>query len=147
MALTARQIEALIELGASACLSGAVAFAVFAGLEPLLAQPLLIAGSAVAGAIAFWLSRRALASVARGAIGPAATADELLLVDVVPVDVVAEPAPGGQVVRLFDPAAMPAAFLSTARNRHVAMSPSPAASPDASQALHDALAQLRRSLR
>lgn len=63
-------------------------------------------------------------------------------------DVLAEPAADSRVVRLFDPAAMPTpGQLHDRIDRHLSGSGLPAASPDASQALHQALADLRRSLR
>lgn len=68
-------------------------------------------------------------------------ADELVL-----DDILAKMGPGARVVRLFDPAAMPTpAQLKSRIDRHLHgdKAPSP---PDASQALHQALAELRRSL-
>jgi hypothetical protein len=83
-------------------------------------------------------------------------ADELLLSDadrlregnaeLVLDDVLAELDNHSRVVRLFDRAAMPTpGELSDRIDRHLEREP--AAAPDASQALHDALAELRRSLR
>jgi hypothetical protein len=58
-------------------------------------------------------------------------------------DILAELGSDSRVVRLFDPAAMPSpAELSARIDRH--LDPAPA---DASEALHEALAELRRSLR
>jgi len=69
--------------------------------------------------------------------------DELLL-----DDILAEIGPNSRVVRLFDPATMPTPGQLNARIvRHLNDGASPAAPPDASQALYDALAELRRSLR
>lgn len=63
-------------------------------------------------------------------------------------DILAELGPGSRVVRLFDPAAMPTPGQLNARiEQHLHAASSPAAPQDASQALHDALAELRRSLR
>ena len=71
------------------------------------------------------------------------TEDELLL-----EDVLAGPEPDSRVVRLFDPAEMlTPGQLHDRIDRHLSGSGPPAASPDASQALHQALADLRRSLR
>jgi hypothetical protein len=70
--------------------------------------------------------------------------DELML-----DDILAELGPDSRVVRLFDPAAMPTpGQLNDRIARHIREGSSPVpAPPDASQALHDALAELRRSLR
>lgn len=69
--------------------------------------------------------------------------DELLL-----DDILAEINPDSRVVRLFDPSTMPTPGQLNARIvRHLNDGASPAAPPDASQALYDALADLRRSLR
>jgi hypothetical protein len=72
-----------------------------------------------------------------------APAPGLLVLD----DVLAELGPESRVVRLFDPAAMPSPRQLNARiEQHLRDGVSEAAPPDASQALHDALAELRRSL-
>jgi hypothetical protein len=70
--------------------------------------------------------------------------DELML-----DDILAELGPDSRVVRLFDPNAIPTpGQLNDRIARHIREGSSPApAPPDASQALHDALAELRRSLR
>lgn len=85
--------------------------------------------------------------------------DELLLTDEVraarPVanplmldDILAELGPDSRVVRLFDPKAMPTpAELKTRIDHHLGRGPPPVPLSDASQALSDALAELRRSLR
>lgn len=63
-------------------------------------------------------------------------------------DVIAQLAPDSRVVRLFDPVAMPTAGeLNQRIERHLVRGAAPAAPADASQALHEALAELRRSLR
>jgi len=63
-------------------------------------------------------------------------------------DVLAELAPDSRVVRLFDAAAMPTPGELRARiDRHLNTGRVPAAPPDASEALHEALAELRRSIR
>ena len=100
--------------------------------------------------------------------GPAVKPDELLLTDIVEPDellltdfdrlrpdelmlddILAELGPDSRVVRLFDPNAIPTpGQLNDRIARHIREGSSPApAPPDASQALHDALAELRRSLR
>lgn len=72
---------------------------------------------------------------------PAAPAGELVL-----DDILAELGPDSRVVRLFDRAAMPSpAQLSARIERHLEAGAAPP--PDASHALHEALNELRRSLR
>ena len=72
-----------------------------------------------------------------------APAGELLL-----DDILAELGPGSPVVRLFDPSEMPTAGQLDERiQQHLGEGRSPTAPPDASQALHEALAELKRSLR
>lgn len=82
--------------------------------------------------------------------------DELLLTDAQRVpeeplaldDILAELGPESRVVRLFDPKSMPTAGqLKTRIDDHLGEGRRPAAPSDASQALSEALAQLRRSLR
>ena len=69
--------------------------------------------------------------------------DELLLDDILD-----QLEPDSRVVRLFDPAAMPTAGeLKSRIDRHLDGESSAAQSSDAAQALHDALAELRRSIR
>jgi hypothetical protein len=71
------------------------------------------------------------------------SADELVL-----DDILAELGPNSRVVRLFDPSAMPTPGQLNARiEQHLHGTPSPAAHTDASQALYEALSELRRSLR
>ena len=73
-----------------------------------------------------------------------ASAEEPLLLD----DILSELAPDSRVVRLFDPATMPTpGQLNASIERHLGKDGSEAAPRDASQALRDALAELRRSLR
>jgi hypothetical protein len=68
--------------------------------------------------------------------------DELVL-----EDILAELGPESRVVRLFDPSAMPTPGQVNARiKRHLGQETAPNSPPDASQALYDALAELRRSL-
>lgn len=70
--------------------------------------------------------------------------DEELVLD----DILAEIGPDARVVRLFDPAAMLSPDqLKDRIDRHLDGVSPPTAPPDASQALFDALAQLRSSLR
>jgi hypothetical protein len=62
-------------------------------------------------------------------------------------DILARIGPDSRVVRLFDPAAMPTpGQLKTRIDRHLGEDAPPTGPEDASQALFEALAQLRRSL-
>lgn len=73
-----------------------------------------------------------------------AMVDEALVLE----DVLAEVPSGSRVVQLFDPAAMPTAGQLQARvNRGLVGGGNHSPSPDASEALFAALADLRRSLR
>lgn len=75
---------------------------------------------------------------------PYQPAEEPLVLD----DILGEIEADSRVVRLFDPAAMPTpAQLNDRIQRHLVRGAPPAPPHDASQALHDALAELRRSLR
>lgn len=167
--MAARQIERLAEGGASACLGGAVAFALFAGITPVVAQSVAAAPAAVAAILAYWLSRRLLAGITppAGKVADAAPLAELLLEDVVAcapdvpmpnVPVPDAPVPDAPVpdtpvpdtpvvVRLFDPATMPTSRQPLASGGRLADKLSSAAPPDASQELRAALDQLRRSIR
>lgn len=63
-------------------------------------------------------------------------------------DVLARLDDESRVVRLFDASAMPTPDqLRTRIERHLGSANPPSASPDASQELHEALAELRRTLR
>jgi len=74
---------------------------------------------------------------------PVAEPSEELVLD----DVLARLGPDSRVVRLFDPEKMPTAGEIRANIDHHLRAAQPASSPpDATQALSDALAQLRRSL-
>lgn len=69
--------------------------------------------------------------------------DELVL-----DDILAEIGPGARVVRLFDPAGMPTpGQLKSRIDKHLNGSSRSSPAPDDSRALHEALAELRRSLR
>ena len=72
------------------------------------------------------------------------TGSEPLILD----DILAELGPDSRVVRLFDRKAMPTAGQLKRRiDTHLEGGAAPVPAPDASQALSDALAELRRSLR
>lgn len=170
----ARRIEKNIQRAASAAFAVAVGYAAYAWLEGFVVQPELGAETGGAGAIAYLIASRALNSVRpRGtempvtifdlrAIDPVAPTELLLGVEdryepapeagEVPLeldDILAEVGPDSRIVRLFDPAAMPTAGeLKSRIDRHLdGQSTNDSQSADAAQALHEALAQLRRSVR
>lgn len=153
------QVERGVDAGAAMLFAAAVGYAV----SKLSIQP---AFAAVGAAIAFVAGFRALRAVQpEAALFELAQFDgrdlelvqveELLLTDADRIDppellldtALAHFGPDSRVVRLFDPAAMPTPGELKARiDRHLDGS-SQAAPADASQALYDALAELRRSLR
>lgn len=165
------RIENQVEWAASLSLAGAVAFAVFSVTAPLLGMPGALAGAAVVGALACLLSVSVLRLLAPRPRYPVpvfdlrkidpAPMDELLLTDDLRVkdeppagdalvldDILAKLGSDARVVRLFDPSAMPTPGQLRARiDRHLDDNAPPTASPDASQALFDALSELRGSLR
>ena len=170
---TVIRIERNVDRVASAALAIAVGYAAYSLLMPLAPPTVAWAETGGAAAFSYLLSRRLLHAIGPRAAKVAVPvfdvreidamrADEpaeLLLTDVVqsaprpaddPLvldDILAELGPDSRVVRLFDPAAMPTAGQLKARiDRHLATGTSAASPPDASDALHEALAELRRSL-
>ena len=161
-ALPAERLEQGVDLAAAAIFAAAAAYAAFLiGRSP----PIAAATAAVGLLAGTWTLRAvkpgrpgfALAQFEPSGL-PSAATDEWLLTDAdrisPPVtsesdellldDVLARLEDFSRVVRLFDPAAMPSAGeLKTRVDRHLANR----APPDASQALHDALADLRQTLR
>ena len=124
----AQRIEATVDAGAAALLGGAALFAAFhLGLPMLLA----VGWGLLAGVLCFWLLRSVDVGDARYpdpqfAVAAFQPEPPVLLLD----DMLADVGEDSRVVRLFEPSAAPRA-----------------APPDASQALYEALAKLRRSLR
>jgi hypothetical protein len=161
---TVKRIESSLCAGAAAVFAAAVGFALYRWLEPGMVQSQLVTFTGVGSVAAFVPCWQALEQVDRREpdfrmplidLGVAVStrpaelvltdddrlADELLLEDALP-----QVAPDSRVVQLFDPAAMPTAGQLKERiDRHLerASSDSPA---DASQALYDALAELRIEL-
>jgi hypothetical protein len=160
----AQRVEAIGDWVAAALLAGAVGFAVFKLFSPT--------GGVAASLATFLLGKMILgrvgceeSSFCVRAFEPArfdalaGELDELLLTDadraesgggdaLMLDDVLAELEPDSRVVRLFDPSAMPRPGGFEVRiDQHLGAGPSQSPSPDASQALYDALAELRRSLR
>jgi hypothetical protein len=166
-----QRIEQAVDRAAATVFGAACAFAAYRWLALDVAQPLLGAETGAAAALAYVCAGRALGAVNASPAthpvpvfdlrdyesfgepelllderceAPAELADEPLVLD----DVLAQPEPDSRVVRLFDPAAMPTpAELKSRIDRHLVSDASAAQSADATQALHDALAELRRSIR
>jgi hypothetical protein len=165
------RIERDAERIAALLFAAAAAFGVHVGLAPMVGPPALAGFTAAAAALAFLLCSLVLHAWARHQsfallpfelqeFGPFQAAEELLLTDadrLVPHgaaapepllldDILAELGPDSRVVRLFDRKAMPTPGELSARiDDHLGQPP--AAAPDASEALSNALAELRRSLR
>ena len=169
-AASAIRVEKTVDRVASALFASAVGYAAYAYLTEQVGNPVLALESGTVCAVALLLSYRLLSAVqpsARQRPVPifdvreieAMPADEepLDLVDIVqtPVeepldldDILVELGSDARVVRLFDPAAMPTPGELKGRiDDHLDEMPDAARSADAAQALHDALAELRRSLR
>jgi hypothetical protein len=165
------RIEKNVDRAASALFALACGYAANLWFAADLEQPVLGAAATAAAAFAYLMSIRALNAVQprserlpvpifdvrevepmapsellltdRIDEPPAASAEPLLL-----DDILAQIEPGSRVVRLFDPAAMPRAGAVRARvDLHLEGEISKEQSIEAAQALHDALAELRRSLR
>jgi len=172
----ARRIEKNIQRASSAALGIAVGYAAFAWLEGFVAQPQLGAETGGAAAFAYLVCSRVLNAVRpRGSHSAVAVFDlreieplqpeELLLSEsdryqpaartaadgpALALDAIAsEIASDSRVVRLFDPAAMPTTTELRSRiDRHLeGQTTSDTQSAEAAQALHEALAQLRRNVR
>ena len=161
------RIETAVDTLAATLFAAAVGFAVGNFLRGSVGHPQLEAIAAAALAAGYLLCIRALRLIAPSAarhplpeFAPAAletvALDELLLTEAdrlhPPIeepleltDILAEIRPGSRVVRLFDPSAMPTpGQLRDRIDRH--LDEGTAAPADASQALFEALAELRRSL-
>jgi len=166
---SATRVETNIDRAASGLFALAAAYSAWTLLAGAAVPAERAAGAAAMGMVAFLAAVRLLRAVQPQArrlpvpifdvremepIEP----DELLLTQpyappafeqpLVLDDVLAELNPDSRVVRLFDPATMPTAGeLDRRIQRHMERGGPPAPPPDASQALHDALAELRKSLR
>jgi hypothetical protein len=161
----AQRIERIVDAGAAAVLAAAAGYCALR-LSWQLGSAAAFAGLCLVGS--FVLLRSVGPTSGRFRISDFAIADvpappeELLLTDADRVpeeaptrpdellldDVLARLGPDSRVVRLFDRAAMPTPGELRARiDRHLDGGRESAPAPDASQALHEALAELRRSLR
>ena len=160
------KVEAAVNRVASALFAAACAFAAYRCLAVEAATPLLAAETAAAAALGYALSLIMLGTVqaerrrppfsvfdvrhidiaepaATSESSPEPTGSEPLLLD----DILSEMGPDSRVVRLFDPAAMPTpGELKLRIDRHLCADAS-SRPEDAVEALHEALAELRRSLR
>ena len=168
------RIEAGVDRAAAALFAGAAGYAAYVGFPPQPHWPVIGAEAGAVALLAFLVCFRTLNAVRPEArrlpvpifdvreiepiepieppelllserYEPAnAGAEEPLVLD----DVLAELGPDSRVVRLFDPAAMPTpGQLKNRIEHHLQRGAPPAPPQDASQALHEALAELRRSLR
>lgn len=164
----------MVEHAACTLFAGAVTYAAYRGLGALVGEPQLGVCAAVSGIAAYFLAdlglfKRStkLQQFPMCAFEPAglelSEPDELLLTEsdmlepqrkpgdpelLILDDIIAEPGPDSRVVRLFDRSAMPTpARLKSRIDSHLEQGRSPSLLPDASQALSQALAELRRSLR
>ena len=168
------RIQTMIEHAACVLLAAAVAFAAYRGLSRTLPELQLGLCAAFFGMAAYVLGSRGLfrRSIKRQQFSmpffepgglelsepdelvlgeadmlhapPQSCDSQLLILD----DIVAELGPNSRVVRLFDRGAMPTpGSLKSRVDEHLRQGRSPAPVPDASQALSEALAELRRSLR
>jgi len=159
----AQRIEGAVSLVAAVILAAAVAFAVGRFTDSLVT----IGGAAAASLSIALLAQRSITAEERElSLAPFAAGEiefeeveELILTDadqlieerkaadeLVLDDVLGKLGEDSRVVRLFDPAAMPTPGQLKARiDRHLGQTQ--AAAPDASAALHDALAELRLSLK
>lgn len=170
-AADAQRVEAGIGYAAAASFAAAAGFAVFHAVDRITDLPGMLAAGGVAAAVAYpaaQLLLKLLAGRPRPFPQPIfdilkiepVEMDELLLTESDRVqpdgqpapleldDVLAGIAPDSRVVQLFDPSAMPTPGQLKARiDRHLDGGTSHSPSPDASEALFAALADLRHSLR
>jgi hypothetical protein len=161
------RIETVVDTLAAAAFAAAMGYAVGCLLYDTVGHSQLEVAAATALVASYLLCIRALRKVAatapRLSLPEFAVAalesvalDELVLTDadrlypegdepLVLDDILAEIRPDSRVVRLFDPSAMPTPGQLKGRiDRH--LDEGSAAPPDASEALFEALAELRRSL-
>ena len=167
--MEARHIERLesgVDFAAAAILAAAAAYAMLRfGWSPVVAAivggAMLLASSRILASISPGSPTFALAPFDTSPLPEVAGLDELVLTDADRVDagdqsehvdelvlddVLAKLEDLSRVVRLFDASAMPSpGELKSRIDRHLDEASNPP--PDASQALHDALSELRRNLR
>jgi len=153
------RIEKTVDRSASALFAAAVGYAAYVYLARQVGNPVLAAETGVVSAVALLLSYRLLSGVAPQVRRKTVQIFDVREIEPMPegppaeepldlVDVLTELETDARVVRLFDPAAMPTpGELKTRIDDHLDGAPDAEQSSDAARALHDALAELRRSLR
>jgi hypothetical protein len=159
---TTERIEAAIDGTAAMLFAGAAAFAAMRAAE---SPPATLAAAGVAFVTVFLMLRTIRPSEQEFAVTEfdlqavaVGEADELILCELHRVaarvtdelvldDVLADPEPDSRVVKLFDPSAMPIDLPDAGGDPRFAGASAVPTPPDASQALHEALAKLRHSLR
>lgn len=162
---TVKRIESGVCAAAAAIFAAAAGFALYRWLEPGVAQPQLgtfVGMGVVAAFLPCWhvlelVDRREsdfrLPLIDLGAVAPSRPAELVLtdadrVEDILLLDDVLVVAPDSRVVRMFDPAAIPTAGELKARiDRHLDRGIHRRPASDASQALYDALADLKSELR
>jgi hypothetical protein len=158
-AASAIRIEKTVDGAASALFAAAVGYAAYIYLMAHVGNPVLALESGAASAVALLLSYRVLSAVPPQVLRRRVPIFDVREIEQMPAespaeepldldDILAALQPDARVVRLFDPAAMPTAGeLNERIDDHLRAQPDAAQSRDAAQALHEALAELRRSLR
>jgi len=167
-AALATRIERNVDWAASTLFAAACGFAAFHWFAASVGGVTLLAQSSAVAVFALAVGQRTLGLVPREQPSLPVPIFDLRCLDVEPlaellltdrldaeeplelIDVLADVEPDARVVRLFDPAAMPTAGQLNQRiETHLgsAAATQSRVSADASQALHDALDELRRSLR
>jgi hypothetical protein len=158
-AVRTERIETAIDTGAAAIFASASAFSLaqLAGSAAGTAAGALLAFAGILFGLRSVAPEERVLPLPEFELQPALEVmDELILTDsdrwepaaveLMLDDVLAQLGPNSRVVRLFDPASMPTPSELKARiDRHLD-GQARSSPPDASQALHDALAELRRSL-
>ena len=147
-AIAIDHVETNVERGASALLAGAVGFAVYGTFGDVPLQPELGLGIGVAAIIAYFLSKGVLQSVAdrdRGFTMRAFDVREIETIDDALI-LTEDDRVGATELVLTAEDRMHPGELKTRIDGHLQQAPARPLS-DASQALSDALAELRRSLR
>lgn len=155
------RIEVATDAGAAALFASACAYSLAhlaSSVAITIAASVLAFAASLRGLRAISPKERALPLADFETSIPFEALDELVLTDadridtpardeLVLDDVLAKLGPDSRVVRLFDPASIPTPGELQARiDRHLSAEGRSSLLPDASQALHDALAELRRSL-